>query len=189
MANTSFLDFNSQNAINSGDYLVGYNAAGTGEIRVPINVGLRTANNTLSVVGSLSALNFINVSYKTEYNYLAAANTYVSLFTVPNGYRFAVESLTCTIDNAVGTYTTGTAPTISVISGTVYSTGVRLTSRSFGTTTINTGTYIKSSGATSADDYKTAASGNVISVINNVVNNGTSYTVLSGTVIVSGYLY
>jgi len=189
MANTSFLDFNSQNAINSGDYLVGYNAAGTGEIRVPINVGLRTANNTLSVAGSLSASSFIGVSYKTEFNYLAAQNTYVSLFTVPNGYRFAIESLTCTIDNAVGTYTSGTAPTISVISGTVYSTLVRLQSRTFGTANYSSGSYIKSSAANTTDDFKTAPAGSVISVINNVGNNLTSYTVLSGAVIVSGFLY
>jgi len=189
MANTSFLDFNSQNAINSGDYLVGYNAAGTGEIRVPINVGVRTSNNTLSVVGSLSASSFIGVSYKTEFNYLAAQNTFVSLFTVPNGYRFAVDSITCTIDNAVGTYTSGTSPTISVISGTVYSTGVRLQSRTFGTTTLYTGSYIKSTAANTTDDFKTAAAGSIISVINNVGNNLTSYTVLSGVVIISGFLY
>ena len=189
MANSSFLDFNTQTSINSGDYVVGYNAAGTGEIRVPINVGLNTSNNTLSIVGTLSASSFLSVSYKTELNFLAAAGTYVPLFTVPAGYRFACDSITCTLDNVVGTYVTGTAPTISVISGTVYSVGVKLQGRPFGTTNLNAGSYFKSSNATAADDFKTAAAGSTVSVVVQVANSGTSFTVLSGAVIVAGFLY
>ncbi len=189
MANTSFLDFNTQTSINSGDYVVGYNAAGTGEIRVPINVGLNTSNNTLSIVGSLSASSFLGVSYKTEFNYLAPAGTYVPLFTVPAGYRFACDSITFTIDNVVGTFGAGTAPTISVISGTVYSAAARLQGRIFGSGNHNVGSYFKSANAQPSDDFRTAAAGSTVSVVVQVANAGTSFSVLSGAVIVAGFLY
>ena len=192
MANVTFKDFSSQTNILSGTNLVGYDPTGSYEVRIPVNFDISTSGNNFTVNGSISASNMINVSYKTPFNYLSPANTYTTLFTVPQGYKFVIESLICTIEDVAGTISSGSNPVIAAVnSNAAYNTSFRMLSRSLGIVTPIPDTFARASSDADLGNpgVKTASSGQPVNVMVQSTAGSNTYTVLSGYVIVSGYLY
>jgi hypothetical protein len=168
-------------------------------IRAGGQVGIGTTNpaERLTVNGNVSALSavytmgmqpigFIPFVAKTEgFDLLGTINSNATVYTVPGGLRAMATGLYVVITNAVGTYTAGTMPAITIYAGSVSGPNQML-----GLLTLDTSPNYaigRMSGTNTVGGNRNTSTSTIIVNIDTAAA-GTSYTTLVATVYVFGYL-
>lgn len=152
--------------------------------RFGIISALYTNAATYSAAAGNTPLQFMPV-YSSYFplNLSAAQNTCVPIYTVPTGYRLAVNTMTVIISGALnGSYTSGVMPTIALKEGNnqVYS------SFKIPDGSVSTNQAFILGPATTTMTARSLVTSTLCAVT--TINNTTSYTDISGAVIISGYL-
>ena len=168
-------------------------------IRAGGQVGIGTTNpaERLTVNGNVSALSAVYtmgmqpigfipfVAKTTGFNLLGALNTNATVYTVPGGMRAMATGLHIVITNAVGTYTAGTMPSITLYAGSVSGPNQMIGLLALDTTPNYTAG--RTSGTNSIGGNRNTTTSTIIVNIDTAAA-GTSYTTLEATVYAFGYL-
>jgi hypothetical protein len=176
-------------------------AAGTPALAIDrfgrTGVGTEAPAERLTVAGNVSALSAVYtmgmqpigfipfVAKTTGFNLLGAVNTRATVYTVPGGMRAMATGLHIVITNAVGTYTAGTMPSITLYAGSVSGPNQMIGLLALDDTPNYTAG--RTSGTHSVGGNRNTSTSTIIVNIDTAAA-GTSYTTLEATVYTFGYL-
>jgi hypothetical protein len=162
-----------------------------------VGIGATTPTQKLTVSGSISALSAVYtmgmqpigfipfVAKTTGFNLLGALNTNAVVYTVPGGMRAMATGLHIVITNAVGTYTAGTMPSLTIYAGSVSGPNQMIGLLALDTTPNYTAG--RTSGTNSIGGNRNTSTSTIIVNIDTAAA-GTSYATLEATVYTFGYL-
>jgi len=163
-----------------------------------VGIGTTTPNVPLTVSGQISAagsitalsgvytignpVGVIPVTIKTTgFNFLGAAGSSQTLYTVPPNYTFVASTWSILITQAAGTYSSGTMPNITIANNAGSGLAAPMTLRSTTYAAGNTDLAYTFGGLQNS-------STDIVKVKVSVIGTQTGITTLVGTVIVHGYL-
>jgi len=147
---------------------------------------LYTNAATYSAATGNTPLQFLPV-YSSYFpiNLSAVANTCVPIYTVPTGYKFAVNTIALVISGGLtGTYNTGAMPTIALKENNAQV----FSSLKIPDGTISTNQILIQGPSTSTLTSRSLVTSTLCAVTTIAMANTTGYTEASAAVLISGYL-